>query len=184
MLAVLVALGAIAAYRWIHTPFNAQLFAAQQSRSIVDSTLRRIRVISATLEAGTNKSQQLRGQVDEISVRLFGPGELTYFLTTLQDIASRTGCIIRSFSFVPGQQSGESDAAADTTGISSKRASMSISGKYESVISMLRALQDYKRRIWIDSLRLQPSDSGFTRLKCDISLTMYSLGDVEAASYE
>ncbi len=183
-LAALVLIAAAGLYRWIFAPFNSRLFAVQQSRDVTENRARRAGIITATVEAATRKVQEQQERIDGLRETLFTPGELTDMLTIVQSMAAKTGCVIRSFTFVPQQRGDGSQEGAYAVPINSKKANISVVGGYSTIVAMLNEVCNYPKKIWIDSLRVYPVEANLSRLRCDVSITIYSIGDLEAAFNE
>jgi hypothetical protein len=182
LLMALVFVAAVGLYRWILAPFSGQLLAAQQYNSALDNTMRKARILDTTLGAKKAKFEKLSGESVRLRNELFTPDEAREFFASLPGVARRAGCVVQSVSQSPEQRAGLQNRS-DGSGIVSKKAIVTVIGGYNSIVEFLRDTQTYKRRIWIDSVRM---DAGGVagKLKCQVTLTLYCIERAEKTLYE
>jgi hypothetical protein len=82
LLTALVVVASVGLYRWILAPFSGQLLAAQQCNSALGSTIRKARILDATLEAKKAKLEKLTDESARLRNELFTPGEAREFLAS------------------------------------------------------------------------------------------------------
>jgi Tfp pilus assembly protein PilO len=182
LLSSLVVIAAIALYRWILSPYSGQLFAAQQYKWTLDNTIHKTRVLGTTLKAKREKVGELTEEFDRRQNELFTQGEMQGFFGSLQAVARRSGCVIQSVTSVADEKPG-SQNQRDASGIISRKAVITINGGYGNIIKFLRELQTYKRKVWIESFKMDASgNSG--KLKCQVVLMLYCIERAEATLYE
>jgi Tfp pilus assembly protein PilO len=182
MLLSLVVIAAIALYRWILSPYSGQLLAAQRYKWTLDNTKHKTEVLYDTLKAKREKAEKLTEEFGRRQNDLFMQNEIQGFYSSLQVIARRAGCIIQSVTSIVDERPGSRDQQ-DVSGIVGKKAVVTISGGYGSVIKFLRELQSYQRKIWVESFRMDAAgNSG--KLKCQVVLTLYCIERAEATLYE
>jgi len=176
----LVVLTAVAIYCWLLSPFRNQLLAAQRYNSTLDSSIHKVRVLDTTLEAKKAKLEEMRKAFARLRNELFTQDEARDFLATLPTMIRSTGCVVQSLSSNPEQRGG-SQNQPDNSGIAGKKASVTVIGGYNSIVKLFDNLQTSKRKVWIESVRM---DTGAGKLKCQMMLTLYCVDSMETIVYE
>lgn len=183
LLIALVVVAAVGLYRWILAPYGSQLLAAQKYDFSLSSVLRKARILATTLEAHKTKLEEMAAESVRLRSELFMPGEMRSFFSSLPAVAARTGCLIQSINTPPEQQGGLRDQPTDGSGIIVKKAVVSVTGGYVNIVRFIEELQTYQRKVWIDSVRLE-TGANAGKLKCQLTLTLYCVDNMETASYE
>lgn len=183
LLMALVVVAAMGLYRLILAPFSGQLLAAQRYESTLDSTIRKSKVLGTTLVAKKAKLNKLVATSDRLRNELFTPDEAREFFASLPAAVHMTGCVLQSVNHVPNQQANSQDREPDASGISDRKVVVTFIGGYNNIVRLLKGIQTYKRRVWIDSVNM---DTGGVagKLKCQTALTIYCIDRVETDLYE
>ncbi len=179
-LAALVVIAAIGMYRWILAGHNANLQAAQQNESVVDEFIRKNQFVGNTIELKRKKFEELHIQSDGLRSKVLATGDAEESFGNLQAIAKEARCVIHSLNAIGGQrgqiQGGE--------GVVAKRAVLNIVGSYGSIMKMISGLQQSDKKIWLDSLRMQTIEGGSDQLKCEMTVTIYTVSRKESTANE
>jgi len=175
---LLIALAAIvvfAMYRWILAPHTSQLLAAQRYNSSLDAAIHKAEFMSTVLEKKKTKITELTKESDRLRNQLFTQNEARRFFASLPSVAVQSGCAVISVSLTPNTQNG-------TPAIAPKKAMVSITGGYNGITKFIGVLQNYERKVWIESVRIDAGGAG--KLKCQVLLTVYCIEHVENSLYE
>jgi Tfp pilus assembly protein PilO len=179
---LLIALAAIvvfALYQWILAPHTSQLLAAQRYNSSLDAAIHKSEFMSTVLEKKKAKVEELTKESDHLRNQLFTQNEARRFFASLPSVAAQSDCVVVSVSSVPNAQQNTQD---DTPAIVAKKATVNIIGGYNGITKFIGALQNYERKVWIESVRIDAG--GARKLKCQVLLTVYCIERVENTLYE
>ena len=179
---LLVALAAIvvfALYQWILAPHTRQLLAAQKYNSSLDAAIHKADFMRATVENKKTKIEELTKESDRLRNQLFTQNEARRFFASLPSVVTQSGCAVLSVSAMPNAQQNTQDG---TPAITPKKATVTIVGGYNGITKFIGALQDYERKVWIESVRIDAGGAG--KLKCQVLLTVYCVERMENTLYE
>jgi len=176
--AALIVIAAIATYKRIVAPHATYLFAAQQYESVLGNVVKKNKVIHNTVKVKKKKLEESREQFARLKNTLFTPNEAKEFLSNLEVTAKETDCAVYSLNFGASEPVLENK---QNKGISANRATLVVIGVYDNIIRLVEKLQMRTQGVWIDSLKMKTLDSDFTRLKCDMTITIYTIQDKETA---
>jgi len=179
--AALVVIAAIAMYSWIVTPHVAYLSAAQQYDSAMDTFVDASQTIARKLNGRRKELDKLREQFTQCRSALFTPDEDKEFFGNLQSILEETGCVVNSLNLVVSQQHPSDKRPEDTTGMVANSTKFSVIGRYNSIIKLAGKLQNNTKKVWVDSFKMEIFDFSSAQLKCDMTITIYTIQDKEAA---
>jgi hypothetical protein len=177
--AALSIIATIAMYNWIVAPHVTYLFAAQRRESVVSKIVKKNEVITREIEAKAEELEKLYEQVARSGSDLFTPDETKEFFSDLQAISEETNCTINSLNLVVSEPSLKDEQFKDTSNIVANSVMLSVSGQYNSIIKLVEKLQNYAKRVWIDSFNVKIIDFGSAQLKCDMTITIYTIQDKE-----
>jgi len=177
----MVVVATLGLYRWILAPFGNQLLAAQQYDSALDSTICKAKVLGTTLESKKAKLEELSGESARLQNELFTPDEAREFFASLPAAARKAGCVVVSVSQAPEQRVGPQNRP-DNSGVVGRKAVVTVIGGYSNIAKFLEGMQTCKRRVWIDSVRMDAGAAG--KLKCQVGLTLYCVERMETTLYE
>jgi len=176
--AALIIIAAIATYKRIVAPHVTYLFAAQQYESVLGNVVKKNKVIHNTVKVKKKKLEESREQFARLKSTLFTPNEAKEFLSDLEVTAKETNCAVSSLNFGASKPVLENK---QNKGISANRATLVVIGVYDNIIRLVEKLQMRTQGVWIDSLKMETLDGDFTRLKCDMTITIYTIQDKEPA---
>ncbi len=180
VLAALTVIATIAMYNWIVAPHAAYLFAAQQYESAVGEMAKKNEAVGRIVEGKKKRLRELRQQFAQLHNTLFSPDKAEEFFSDLQVISEETGCVIYSLNFITSRPGLKPKQLKDTSGIIAKSAMLDVSGVYGDIIRLVERLQTRDQKVWIDSLKMEGLDDGSSRIRCDITITIYTVEDKEA----
>ena len=83
--------------------------------------------------------------------QLFTQNEARRFFASLPSVAAQSGCVVVSVSTAPNTQRNTQD---DASAIVVKKATVNITGGYNSITKVIGALQGSERKVWIESVRV------------------------------
>jgi Tfp pilus assembly protein PilO len=179
---LLIALAAIlvfAMYQWILAPHTNQLLAAQRYNSSLDAAIHKADSMRMAIEKKKTKIEELTKESDRLRNQLFTQNEARRFFASLPSVVAQSGCAVISVSSTPNPQQ---NVLNDTPAIAPKKAMVTITGGYNSITRFIDALQNYERKVWIESVRIDAGGAG--KLKCQVVLTVYCIERVENSLYE
>jgi Tfp pilus assembly protein PilO len=166
-------------YRWILAPHTRQLLAAQRYNSSLDAAINKSVFMSTIMEKKKAKIEELSKESDRLRNQLFTQNEAHRFLASLSSVATQSGCAVLSVNTVPDAQR---NTQGDLPAIAPKKSMVTIMGGYNNIAGFLGALQNYERKVWIDSVKIDAGGAG--KLKCQVLLTLYCIERVENTLYE
>ena len=179
--AALVIIAVIAMYNRIVAPHVTCLSAAQRHESVLGNVVKKNKVIHNTIKVKKKKLEESREQFAWLKNTLFTPNEAKEFLSDLEVTAKETDCAVYSLNFGASEPVPENKQNKDASGISANRAMLGVIGVYDNIIRLVEKLQMRTQGVWIDSLKMETLDSDLTRLKCDMTITIYTIQDKETA---
>jgi hypothetical protein len=177
---VLIIIATIAMYNWIVAPYVTCLFAAQQRELVVSKVVEKNKVVAREVETKTEKLEELYKQLAGAESTLFAPGEAKAFFSDLQAIAEEAGCTVNSLNLVANKPSSrDKQKTEDISGIIANSATLTISGQYNSIFKLVEKLQSHpNKKIWMDSFKIETTNSNSALLKCDMRITIYIIQDM------
>ncbi|MGA2678723.1 MAG: type 4a pilus biogenesis protein PilO [Sedimentisphaerales bacterium] len=179
---LLIALAAIVVfglYRWILAPHANQLMAAQKYNFSLDVAIHKADLMRTDMENKKTKIAELTKESDRLRNQLFTQNEARRFFASLPSVAAQSGCAVLSVSAVSDAQRNTQN---DTPAIAPKKAMVTIVGGYNGITKFIGVLQNYERKVWIESVRIDAGGAG--KLKCQVLLTVYCIERVENSLYE
>lgn len=188
--AAVIGIAAIGMYLWIVSPRVAYLSASQQLDSTLDKTLEKNRVIIKKVEAKKKELQQLHEQFADRQNKLFTTNEAAEFSNDLEAAVNETGCTVYSLTFSTGEIFSENvlisknEQREDTLYVATNNAILVVIGVYENIVRLVEKLQMRNQGVWIDSLQMEAFDDNSHRLKCDMTITIYTIQNKETALNE
>jgi hypothetical protein len=174
----LIIIATIAMYDWIVAPHVTCLFASQEYESAVSKAVEKNKITAREVEAKTKKLEELHEQLAESRSILFAPDEAKAFFSDLQAIAEGTGCTVHALNLVGNKPSSQDKRKTeDTSGITANSATLTVSGRYNSIFGLVEKLQNHAKKIWLDSFEMKTVDFGSAQLRCDMTITIYTIQD-------
>jgi hypothetical protein len=175
----LVLIGAIAVYNWVVEPHKNYLLAVQRRESVADSLEKEDQVIRNNIAVKKKKLKELKDEFKQVHTKLFDPVEARKFFSNIQALSEEANCIMDSLKFSPTDS--VSDIGRSRTGghITAKRAMLSVTGDYESIIRLMNKLQGRLEQVWVDSVRIKSNRDRSDRLKFNATITVYVIHNKE-----
>ena len=180
----LVIIAAIAMYNWTVAPHTTYLFAAQRYEASIDNVAEESKLIRERVKTKKKKLQELREEFAELQSILFTPDKATEFFSDLQPISEEAGCVVHSLNFVTGGPVIKGEESENALGIVANSAMLGVVGIYGNVIKLVERLQARTQKVWIDSIRMEAIGGNPDQLRCDMTITVYTIEDREATLYE
>jgi len=177
--AALIVIAGVAMYNWIVSPHVTYLYAAQKYDSAVGKIVEKNKAITRELDGKKKELGKLRDQYSQRLGLLFTPDEAKEFFGDLQTIPEETGCTVYSLNLVVGKAGPKDKRSEDTSGMVANSALLSVSGQYNNIMKLLEKLQNRTQRVWVDSFKIEIIDFGSAQLKCDMTITIYTIKDRE-----
>jgi len=178
--ATLILIAVIALYNWTVAPQAKYMRAAQRYQSIVGSVEEQNKVIINKVTAKRVNLNKLREQFNQFRSAMFTPEQAKQFFSDLQTIAEESGCTVLSLNMVTSKQKGPNEQPNDSYGIAPNSATLSVSGVYENIMSLMQKLQVRTQKVWIDSLRIKLFDYESAEPRSDMTIMIYTVEDEEA----
>jgi hypothetical protein len=178
----LIIIATIATYNWIVAPHVTYLFAAQGYESAVSKTVEKNKVITRDVATKTKRLEELREQLARSRSTLFAPDEAKAFFSDLQAVAEEAGCTVHALNLVGNKPSSrDKRETEDTSGITANSATLTVSGRYNSIFGLVEKLQNHAKKIWLDSFEMKIIDFSSGQLECSMTITIYTIQDKGAA---
>jgi hypothetical protein len=177
----LIIIATAAMYNWILAPHITCLSASQRYDSIVNSAAKKNKAVAREVETKTKKLEELYQQLAKASSILFTPENASAFFSNLQTVTEEAGCKVHSLNLIAREPSSSNKRKRPETasGIVANSAILTVSGRYNSIIRLVEKLQNRPEKIWMDSFKMETSDSDSAYLKCDMTITIYTIRDKE-----
>jgi len=174
----LIIIAAIAMYNWVVAPHLAYLSAAQEYESAMSKIAEKNKTVAGEVKAKTKKLEELSEQLAGASSKLFTTDEAKEFFSSLQAISEGTGCIVNSLNIAASKPFSKDKQSEDSSiVIVADSAVLSITGQYNIITRLLEKLQNYPKKIWVDSFKMESPNLSSTLLKCDMVITIYTIQD-------
>ncbi len=172
----LIIIVAIAMYDWIVAPHVTCLSASQQYESVVNKAVEKNTAITREVETKTKKLDELYHQLAESRSAFFTPDRAEAFFSDLQTIAEGTGCTVNALKLVGNKQSPrDKRKPEDASGITANSATLTVSGRYNSIFALVEKLQNQAKKVWLDSFEMKVVDLSSGRLECSMTITIYTI---------
>ena len=180
----LIIITAIAMYSWIFNPHITHLFAAQEYESIVSKAEEKNKVVAREVETKTNKLEKLNEQLEKVQSILSTPDEAKNFFSNLQNVSEEAGCTVNSLNLVVKEPSlgkkKKQKQSEYSSSIVANSAMLTVSGQYHDIIRLLEKLQSSTKKVWMDSFNIGTIASDSDLLKCDMTITVYTVEEEPA----
>jgi hypothetical protein len=180
--AVMIVISAIAMYNWIVAPRAAYLRAAQRHEIVAGNIAQKSEVISKKVFAKRKELQELQKQFTKVRDTLFTPEQAKEFFSDLQTISEEAGCVVYSLNILTAAPFRERQQSQDVSYIVPRSATLTVAGVYEKIIRLMERLQVRTQKVWVDSIKMEIFDYDSAEPKCDITITLYTVEDEEAAA--
>lgn len=176
----LIIVAAIALYSWIVAPHVAQLRAMQRYEPAVDKIADGNKAISTTLANRKKRLGELRQRSARFRTMLFAPDRAAELFSDLQTIAEQTGCGVISVNFAMSGPATAAQGSAAPVGVASHRATLSVVGTYDQIVALIKRLRTRTQKVWVDTLAMVTFNIDLALVRCDMTITIYTIEDEEA----
>jgi Tfp pilus assembly protein PilO len=171
----LVGIAAVAMYGWIVSPHVRYLSAVQRYESVVTKAAEEKRTLCVDLGAKRRQLKETEARLDTLRAGVFNPEEAEDFLGNLETLGRKAGCFVTSVSFDAERGGARAPRSSKPAVTRARRASLTVSGRYDQIIALLNDLQTRPQGVSIDSCQIQLIDARSARLECKVALTIWVL---------
>ncbi len=182
--AVLVIITTIVLYNLVVAPHVVYLSSAKQYETVLSELVNTSKVIRSAVGIKKKKLKELSGQFANLQNALFTVKESKEFFSDLQAVSEQAGCAVYSLNFVTGGQRSEAGQSEDASGIAANSAVLSVIGGYNDLVKLLERLKARPQKVFIDSFKMAGHNDGSGRLRCDMTVKIYTIQDKETLAYE
>jgi Tfp pilus assembly protein PilO len=182
--AVLVIITTVMLYKLIVLPHVVYLSSVKQYETVLSELVKASKVARSAVIIKKKKLKELGGQFANLQNALFTVKEAKEFFSDLQAISEQAGCVVYSLNFITGGQRSEAGQSEDASGIIANSAALSIIGGYSDLIKLLERLKARPQKVFIDSFKMAGHNDGSGRLRCDMTIKIYTIQDKETLAYE
>jgi Tfp pilus assembly protein PilO len=181
--AVLVIITAVVLYNLVVAPHVVYLSSVKQYETVLSELVNTSRVARSSVRIKKKKLKELSGRFVNLQNALFAVKEAKEFFSDLQAISEQAGCAVYSLNFITGGRS-EAGQSEDASGIAANSAVLSVIGGYNDLIKLLERLKARPQKVFIDSFKMAGHNDGSGRLRCDMTVKIYTIQDKETLAYE
>lgn len=173
----MILIAAVAMYNWVITPHTTHLSAAQEYEKIVGKAEEKNANAAREVNAKTKKLDKLYEQLNEAKSGLSTADEAKEFFSNLQEVSEDAGCTVNSLNLVVKEPSlGKKKKRFESnSNIVANSAILSVSGEYKNIMTLVKKLQNHTKKIWMDSFKIETTDSDSDLLRCDMTITIYTV---------
>jgi hypothetical protein len=183
LLTGLIIISVLAMYKWVLFPHLNCLYAAQQHNSTISQAIEKNKSAEREIDIRIKKQKELQNQLELSLDRLFTPEQAKDFFGNLQGIFEKTGCVVNSINLVVDKSRTKRKQSQNGSGIINNSAKLSISGGYSSIVGLVAGFQNHTPTVWIESFKMEVIDFNTGLLKCDMTITIYTIQDREGVSW-
>jgi hypothetical protein len=173
--AALIIITATAIYSWLVNPHIKDVSAAQSYDSALDMVVEKNRYLTNQVQLKKEKLQQLTEQYTQSRNNLFTPAQAKEFFGDLQVMLEETDCTVHSLNLVVNKSGDKDKQIKNASGIDTNSAALSVSGQYGSITRLVEGLQSHSPKVWLDSFVIELMDYASGLLKCDMTITIYTI---------
>jgi Tfp pilus assembly protein PilO len=182
--AVLVIITAVVLYNLVVAPHVVYLSSVKKYETVLSELVNTSRVARSSVRIKKKKLKELSGRFVNLQNALFAVKEAKEFFSDLQAISEQAGCAVYSLNFITGGQRSEAGQSEDASGIAANSAVLSVIGGYNDLIKLLERLKARPQKVFIDSFKMAGHNDGSGRLRCDMTVKIYTIQDKETLAYE
>ena len=172
VVAVLVAIGLVAVYRWAVRPHVTALHAAQQYEWATSQHVDLGGSISDDIIVERRKLDELIVERTAFSRMAFSSMEAAQFHNDLQALCRETGCTVASFGYDDDERVARGEDQAAVSAVVVRSATLLVDGTYTGVVTLLEALLSRPQRVWIDAFTMTALPWKLDRVACEITITI------------
>jgi hypothetical protein len=172
----LLIIGAIAVCNWVAWPYVGYLHAVQQLEPVVGQMAEEKDRIHGNLDTKLLQARAMERELADIRAGLFRGAEVAEFFRNLPMLVEQTGCLIVLADFTDGD-AGPARRGDKPDALEASHANLTVLGQYEQLIALLERLQNDRRKVWVDSCRVERYDAGRGLCRCQLAVTIYALAE-------
>lgn len=175
--AALIIITATAIYSWLVNPHIKDVSAAQNYDSALEMVVEKNRYLTGQVQLKKAKLQKLTDQYTQSKSNLFTPLQAKEFFGDLQIMLEETNCMVHSLNLAVNKSGNKNKQAKNASGIDTNSTALSFSGQYGSITRLLEGLQNHRPKAWLDSFAIELVDYTSGLLKCNMTITIYTIED-------
>ncbi len=180
--AAFLLIGVFALYSWIMAPHVGYLRAVHKYEPVLGTLQEQRKEMQAYLTTRHQMLERLNADFAQIRRQLFNYEEARTFFDGLQSMAAAQQCHVTNIDMV-----GRLPIMAyeDQTGdlvMEGVEATLVFVGSYDAIISFIKHIEALEKKVWIDWLHLEVSETHEDQLQCNMAVTVYIVQEKEAAS--
>ena len=179
-----IAIVILTTYGWIVSPQISHLHAAQQKKVMTRNAEQRNVSLKNQLHKQQTELTELRNQVGAINDSFFTSTEAHEFFSDLDTTALQCGCNISSLTFMSEKAVAPETKHEYFSSVVLKRAEITLTGRYDDILTFLTKLGGCRQRISIGSLLIKPNSDYIDDLICSTTITIYIIENKETISNE
>ncbi len=176
--AALIAIAAIGMYNWVIVPHSACLYAAQRYQTVINELARHKEALSRIVDKKAKNLEKLSRHFAELEGKVLISDKVEKFAGDLQSASKQAGCVVYSINVVTKKQRAKNKQPKDTL-IIANTLEVSLVGEYKNVVALVEKLQSRSGKVWIDSVKMEILNEDSAQLRCDMTITIYSISEKE-----
>ncbi len=182
--AVACVIGVLVVHHEVVGPHLAALHAAQRYEHATHAMMEEGKAQSRQLQVKRLALERMRSEQAALAEGIFPPAEVEPFIGVLEQMCVETQCTLSTFVGFEVKSGPTrrhiSDANAPAV---RKTARLVLQARYPDLVRLLDKLQTYRRKIWIDDLRIS-APAGVAFVACDLDISIYIFRSKENDGHE
>lgn len=180
----LVAILAVATYNWLVVPHTTYLHAVQEYEFIVSDVAKQNTVIKSKNDLKKKQLQEVRLNVNEVQAKFFTPAAAKEFFSDIEVIATQANCPIYSINFISNKPRQDLSITENNSPVTEDGVTVELAGSYDNIIKFFAKLFNRPQLLSIRAIRIEPLDTDFNQLKCEVTFIIYLIKDKEILADE
>ena len=178
-LATLILIAAAAIYNWLVAPHVGNVLAAQQYIDTLDAVTEKGEVLQKITVMKKKKLVELHEQMTKLQSLFFTDRQAKEFFNDLQTISLEQNCKLNSIVIDSKRPDSSLPKKQDLT-IRTYSIEMEVIGSYSEIVSLIKRLLERTQNVSINSLEMKTFEGDFSKIKCMMTLIIYTLQGEEA----
>ncbi|MEN6635968.1 MAG: hypothetical protein ABFC56_08965, partial [Clostridiaceae bacterium] len=154
---------------WLVHPHLASLKTAQVYAAHTDSFCKKGRQMNVITQLKKTEAQKLSAEVAVLQKKFFNLESAQLFFTELETIATQNGVSITSLKLLT-ENADKSTPSVVQSGISTHRAALSVIGKFDSIVNMIKQISQYNHKLTVSDVALSAKNA---RVECSMIISIY-----------
>jgi hypothetical protein len=171
----LIIITVTAIYSWLVNPHVKNVSAAQSYDSALDMIVEKNRNLTTQVRLKKENLQRLTDRYTQSRNNLFTPAQAKEFFGEFQAMLEETDCTVHSLNLAVNKSADKDKQTKSSYGIDTNSAVLSVSGQYNSITKLVEGLQNHSPKVWLDSFVIKLVDYASGLLKCDMTITIYTI---------